>query len=140
MKIIKAGGGLVYRKGDDGLQVLLIKRNGMWDLPKGKLEKGETIEKCARREVSEETGIPLPGVIDFLVTTYHEYELNNQKVGKKTDWFLMNAGDPDPSLKPEENEGITEIRWVTADNGLGMVDYDNLVSVLQAFLKRKEAK
>lgn len=136
MKIIKAGGGLVYRKGNDGIQVLLIRRNGKWDLPKGKLEKGETMKECARREVTEETGIPLPDVIDFLVTTYHEYKMNNQTVGKKTDWFLMNTGDPDPSLKPEENEGITEIRWVSADDGLMMVDYDNLVSVLQAFLKR----
>jgi 8-oxo-dGTP pyrophosphatase MutT (NUDIX family) len=52
--IIKAGGGIVVNEQNE---VLLIYRRGKWDLPKGKLDDGETIEECALREVKEETGL-----------------------------------------------------------------------------------
>ena len=53
VKIIAAGG-LVTNENNE---LLMIFRRGKWDLPKGKLDKGETIEECAIREVEEETGI-----------------------------------------------------------------------------------
>ena len=55
-KHIIAAGGVVFRIEHEVVSILLIFRNGVWDLPKGKLEKGESIEMCASREVSEETG------------------------------------------------------------------------------------
>src|SRR3982751_3416807 len=53
-KIVKAGGGLVVNEEN---KILMIFRRGKWDLPKGKLDKGETLEQCAVREVEEETGL-----------------------------------------------------------------------------------
>ena len=73
---ISAAGGVLFNivEGLDEPKVLLIYRNGFWDIPKGKLEKGESIPQCAVREVAEETGSELPLIISDLGTTYHEYE------------------------------------------------------------------
>ena len=49
-------------------------RRGKWDLPKGKLDPGETLEACALREVREETGVGQLELIKFLLVTEHEYE------------------------------------------------------------------
>ncbi|MEX0639350.1 MAG: NUDIX domain-containing protein, partial [Balneolaceae bacterium] len=72
--IVEAGGGVVCRNHSGSIQVLLIYRNGVWDLPKGKLEEDESIAECAAREVAEETGIALPVVNDFLTVTRHGYK------------------------------------------------------------------
>ena len=53
-EIVKAAGGLVL---NENKELLFIFRRGKWDLPKGKLDEGETIEQCAIREVAEETGV-----------------------------------------------------------------------------------
>ncbi|MGF1670207.1 MAG: NUDIX domain-containing protein, partial [Balneolaceae bacterium] len=73
-EIIDAGGGVVYRfTENDNKEVVLIKRRGVWDLPKGKRELKETPEMCAVREVAEEIGISKPGLEKFIIKTYHEY-------------------------------------------------------------------
>jgi ADP-ribose pyrophosphatase YjhB (NUDIX family) len=108
-KLIEAAGGLVSNADDDWL---FIHRNGMWDLPKGKLETGESIEECAVREVAEECGIEEPTIIKLLRPTYHTYELNGQRILKKTYWYLMHSSD-DTELIPQTEEGISEVKWVT---------------------------
>ncbi|MEX0274790.1 MAG: NUDIX hydrolase, partial [Flavobacteriaceae bacterium] len=71
--LVTAGGGLVRnQKG----KVLFIYRNDKWDLPKGKLDKGETIEECAIREVEEETGVKDLRIEHLLKTTYHIFKRN----------------------------------------------------------------
>ena len=106
--LIDAGGGLVFNpKGE----FLAIKRNGIWDLPKGKLEKGEDFEMAALREVEEETGLKKLVMVQPIMSTYHTYQMGGQKVLKKTRWFEMHyPGKKDPVL--EEKEGITKHRWV----------------------------
>src|SRR5664279_3017377 len=69
-KLVKAAGGLVKNK--EG-EVLLILRRGKWDLPKGKLDDGETLPECALREVTEETGLTKIDIVDEISTTYHTY-------------------------------------------------------------------
>ena len=107
-KFIKASGGLVYNsKGE----FLIIKRNGIWDLPKGKAEKGETSAETAIREVSEECGITSLTIKHSLIRTYHTYTLNDTHILKETEWFEMftNAAE---KTSPQELEGITEVKWV----------------------------
>ena len=108
-KIIKAGGGLV-RNGEG--ELLLIFRRGKWDLPKGKLDEGETIEACALREVEEETGVKHLALGELISVTWHEYfdKWLNEDVIKETHWFRMNVAGV-PALVPQTEEDITAIEW-----------------------------
>lgn len=135
MKKIKAAGGVLYRKENSPSPVLLIKRNGVWDLPKGKLEEGESIPECAVREVAEEIGSSkLPNLKSFLCETYHEYHQERQKFGKTTYWYSMEAKQV-KGLEPERAEGITELRWEDPKRAIQLVGFDNLKTVLRAFLE-----
>ncbi|WP_336715115.1 NUDIX hydrolase [Chryseobacterium mucoviscidosis] len=107
-RIIEAAGGIVNNP--DG-EILFIKRLGKWDLPKGKMEKGESREESAVREIEEETGLSNVELVRFINTTYHIYiERNGDKVLKCTHWFEMNFDGEDTS-KPQLEEGITEVAW-----------------------------
>ena len=103
-----AGGGKVYNPKNE---ILFIFRNGKWDLPKGKLEVGENIKECAIREVEEECGISGLSINKPLQDTYHVYELNEQKILKRTYWFEMKT-DFNGNLTPQTEEGITQVVWV----------------------------
>lgn len=108
-KIIKAGGGLV-RNGEG--ELLLIFRRGKWDLPKGKLDEGETIEACALREVEEETGVKHLALGELISVTWHEYfdKWIGEEVIKETHWFKMDVAGV-PALVPQTEEDITAIEW-----------------------------
>lgn len=106
--IQKAGGGAVW---NDQNQLLFIFRRGKWDLPKGKLEEGESIEACAVREVEEETGIRKPQILKALPTTYHTYYEHGKHILKEAWWFEMKASGPQV-LNPQQEEQITETRWL----------------------------
>lgn len=104
--VIPAAGGLVLNQKEE---VLFIFRNGVWDLPKGKIERGETIKTAAIREVEEECGIFNLKLIKPLLTTYHIYFDNGNKL-KETYWFLMTS-DYQKELIPQIEEGITEVAF-----------------------------
>jgi 8-oxo-dGTP pyrophosphatase MutT (NUDIX family) len=104
LKVISAAGGLVF---NPKKEVLFIYRNKIWDLPKGWIEKGETIETAAIREVEEECGIFNLSILKKLITTYHIYEHKGIKL-KQTHWFLMHS-DYNKALEPQLEEGITEV-------------------------------
>jgi len=105
--IIDAAGGLV--RNENGLW-LFIYRNGKWDLPKGKIEKGEKIKTAAIREVEEECGISKLKIVKELPSTYHIYSLEEKTVLKRTYWFEMTCADASP-LVPQTEEGITDVKW-----------------------------
>lgn len=106
--VIMAAGGLVQNADGD---VLMIYRRGKWDLPKGKMEKGEDLEICAIREVQEETGLSEVEIQQFLVTTYHTYNDFGKQILKESYWYLMNAS-PGQTLIPQTEEDILSIEWV----------------------------
>lgn len=107
LPVVVAGGGMVHNnKG----KILFIYRNGKWDLPKGKLEKNETIEECALREVWEETGVENLKISEFITTTYHVFKRNNKLKLKETHWYKMTS-DYEGELKPEAGEGIKKVKW-----------------------------
>lgn len=104
--VVEAGGGVVEKDG----KFLMIYRKKKWDLPKGKKEKKETIETCARREVEEETGVKVK--IDHKIThIWHTYMQNQKYILKKTHWYAMTCKD-DAKMKPQKKEGITDLRWM----------------------------
>jgi len=107
-RIIEAAGGIVNKPNGD---TLFIRRLGKWDLPKGKMEKGESREESAIREIEEETNLQNVELRDFINTTYHIYiERNGDRVLKHTHWFEMFFDGEDTS-KPQLEEGITEVAW-----------------------------
>src|SRR5215203_2994091 len=106
--LIKAAGGLVK---DPSEAILFIFRRGKWDLPKGKVDAGEPIDQCALREVKEETALEKVKLGAPLVVTYHTYDENGKHILKETHWFLMHA-EGGQKLQPQEEEQITEIKWV----------------------------
>ncbi|MFS8082508.1 MAG: NUDIX hydrolase [Ginsengibacter sp.] len=110
-KIIKAGGGLVLNEMGE---LLLIFRRGKWDLPKGKLEKGEAIDECALREVQEETGLKKVTLSKPLGSTFHTYYEQTKWILKESIWFQM-ATNSEEQLIPQLDEDIIEIKWVTLD-------------------------
>lgn len=127
---IDAGGGLVYNEKGE---VLMIFRRGKWDLPKGKLDEGETLEECSVREVSEETGLEDLQLRDKICDTYHIYSQNNEQLLKHTAWYKM-SGSSEQKLKPQKAENIMEARWV-AEADLGPLvarSYEAIREVLRA--------
>ncbi|MGB8192359.1 MAG: NUDIX domain-containing protein [Chitinophagaceae bacterium] len=106
--LIQAGGGLVL---NPSKAMLFIFRKGKWDLPKGKLDDGESLDHCALREVKEETGLQHLRLIEPLLVTYHVYDENGKHMLKETHWYLMHATG-DQTVKPQEEEQITKIEWV----------------------------
>jgi 8-oxo-dGTP pyrophosphatase MutT (NUDIX family) len=127
--LVKAGGGLV-RNGEG--RYLFMLRRGVWDLPKGKLDPGETIEQCAVREVGEETGLQGVTLESPLLLTYHTYDENGKHILKETHWFRMSVSDT-KGLKPQLEEQITELRWIDA-SGLKEVlshTFPNIRDVIQ---------
>ena len=105
--MIVAAGGLVKNKKG---KVLFIFREGKWDLPKGKLDKGESMEDAAIREVEEETGVKGLKIVRYLQTTYHIFKRSGRYKLKKVIWFEM-VTDFDGDLIPQHNEGITKVKW-----------------------------
>jgi len=102
-----AAGGVVTNK--EG-KVLFIYRNDKWDIPKGKLDKGETIEECALREVEEETGVKGLKIENYLRTTYHVFKRKGKYMLKEVHWYAMKTNYKG-KLKGQKNEGIEKVKW-----------------------------
>ena len=107
LPVVVAGGGLVLNAQKE---VLFIYRNGRWDLPKGKIEKGESIEDGAIREVQEETGVEDLKITKFLQQTYHVFQRKGRYKLKVTHWYEMTT-NYSGELIPEEKEGIEKVKW-----------------------------
>lgn len=106
--LITAAGGLVQ---NEKKEYLLIFRKGKWDLPKGKLDKGEKLEDCATREVEEETGLKEVKLVKPLCVTYHTYHEGARFILKDSHWYSMKVQGTQ-HLIPQTEEDIHEIRWV----------------------------
>lgn len=107
--VIQAAGGLVV---NEKKQLLMIFRRGNWDLPKGKLDTGESLEECAVREVEEETGLKNVKLNSPLLVTYHTYHEGTRFILKESHWYTMRVKG-EQLLVPQTEEGILEIKWVT---------------------------
>lgn len=108
LHVIVAAGGLVYTPANE---LLLIHRLGHWDLPKGKLDEGETIEACAVREIEEETRAKNLTLEKPLLTTYHTYRQWGKHNLKESHWFLVKAAKK-TALTPQTSEDISQSIWV----------------------------
>jgi len=131
--VIEAAGGIVRnQKGE----CLLIYRHDTWDLPKGKIDPGETPEEAAVREVMEECGFSGLQLGSQVQNTYHIYEHKQEQILKVTYWYLMYSDQK--SLTPQLNEGITDLGWksVRDMNGVFENTYPNIELLLTEQLLR----
>ena len=127
-KEVNAAGGLVSnRRGD----VLLIRRGGLWDLPKGHQDEGEDIKVTALREVREETGVDRLKLRNLICVTDHCYRRNDIWHLKHTWWFDMLYTDP-VDLTPQREEDITKAAWVPR-SGLSPYLKNTYPSILEVF-------
>ncbi len=139
-KIIGAAGGLVQN--DEG-SFLFIKRLGVWDLPKGKIEKKESAENAAIREVEEECGLSGMEIIRPLDSTFHIYRspyltFPKNLVLKETQWFLMHYSGSEIPV-PQVEEDIEEVRWVAASELVEVMSntYRSLYEFLEKYLNER---
>lgn len=128
--IIKAAGGLVASAKDN---YLFIFRNKKWDLPKGKVEKGEKMKEAALREVEEECGVKISTNNEKLCKTYHVYTLDANIILKKTNWYSMTVKG-EPRLVPQKEEGITRACWLNKTELAPVIanTYPSIMDVLKA--------
>ena len=131
-QLIEAAGGIVFNtKGE----VLFIFRRGSWDLPKGKIDKGESPEAAAVREVQEETGLREVHSGALVDITYHTYrEKDQRRILKRTYWFRMET--PDQVLVPQTDEDIETAVWMSLPEFYSQerVVYRNIDDLLKKIL------
>jgi 8-oxo-dGTP pyrophosphatase MutT (NUDIX family) len=131
-KKIEAAGGIVQRK----QKFLVIKRKGLWDIPKGKIDKGEDAETACVREIKEECGIDGHRIMHPLVETYHCMKWNGEPAIKRTYWYML-AYDGPKATQPEVKEDITEATWMSRKKLLGIRTdtFGSITEVLDAFVE-----
>lgn len=112
-KNLLAAGGLIWNA--EKTHFLSMYRLGRPDLPKGKVEKEETFEMAATREVKEECGITEPEITTKIGSSFHIYQINQQSILKETKWFeMVYHGTATPV--PQEEENISEIKWTAKED------------------------
>lgn len=129
-RVIQAAGGIVL---NEKSEILFMLRRGKWDLPKGKLDKEESLEQCAIRETTEETGLQNVKIKKHILTTFHTYDENGKHLLKETYWYLLFV-EGNQILIPQATEQIVSLEWVSADS-LGKYlqnTYPSIVDVLKA--------
>ena len=131
---IEAAGGIVQ---NTKKEVLFIQRLGKWDLPKGKIEKGENPQVAAEREITEETGVKNLNLTEAICKTYHIYFAFEKWYLKTTYWFHFTTSGKQ-KLFAQAEENITEVKWIpTIDVKKPMANtYQNIKDVIATYFDK----
>ncbi len=124
---LNAAGGLVLTPKRN--RILMIRRGGVWDLPKGKIEEGENTEEAALREVAEETGCKELKLIRPFRITNHVFLRNQNRYLKTTQWYVMEA-PWEQSFLPQTEENIEKVSWVPIYTALRLFPIHPLIKDL----------
>lgn len=126
LKLIEAAGGIIINPNRN--KILFIYRRNKWDLPKGKIDEGESVRKAAWREVAEECGISTHLIDEHLCDTYHIYAHKDKWILKKTYWFIMSAEEE--KLTPQAEEDITKAEWIPIDKIYDVISEETYPMIL----------
>lgn len=133
---VEAAGGIVENTDEE---VLMMRRRGWWDLPKGHVEPGETHEQAALREVTEETGLDKIDILQFIGTTQHFYNTYSRWEMKRTWWYRMQHTGNN-KLIPQTEEDITEISWLKGKElwQAARSSFGTIRTIFDAYIQTKE--
>jgi len=134
-----SAGGVVVRRGAQGVEVCLINDGRYWGLPKGNVEPGERAEDTALREIAEETGLDAATlqIRASLPTSEYVYRRGGRLIFKRVHHFLVDATGQ-TELTPDPGE-ITEAAWLSFDDALERVSFRDTVTALREALTIVEA-
>ncbi|QUL98097.1 MAG: glycerate kinase [Candidatus Fermentithermobacillus carboniphilus] len=131
-----SAGGVVVRRGPSGPELLLIEdRFGVFTLPKGHVDPGETEEQAAVREVLEETGIKACIKGEIGVTRYRFFDDLGRPVEKTVRYYLMEPLSENP--RPQEGE-VSKAFWADARQLSRYPTYPNNRAILEKAIRRVE--
>ena len=128
---VKAAGGVVWRRRPgDGIEVALVHRPRYddWSLPKGKLDRGESFQDAAVREVEEEIGVRCALGDELSPIGYTDHKGRSKVVR----YWLMEAIDDHVF---EANDEVDEVRWLKGRKALGRLSYPRDRDVLNEALE-----
>lgn len=130
-----SAGGVVYKKEDDGLKILLIRNKDRYGFPKGNVERTEKKEDAAVREVKEETGIDAQ-IEEYLGNVEYWYRSSVDTIHKFVYYYLMRytGGEINP-----QKEEIEAAEWVPVENVMDMLSFDKDKKVFEIALKKLNA-
>ena len=127
---ISSGGVVVF-----GNTILLLKKfNGDWVLPKGRIEKDETLEEAALREVLEESGVKAK-ILNYIGLAQYKYKnfKEEEMVYKTVHWYLMKSNCMD--CTPQKKEGFIDAVFVHVDKAKDLVRYEDERNIILKGLK-----
>ena len=127
-----SAGGVVFRRRREGIRFVLIKAGGRWSFPKGNIEKGETPDAAALREISEETGLPSSGlrIVSPLPDVKYVFRWAGVLVFKTVQNYLVEL-TTDAPFKPQLSE-IEEVQWFAPDAARAAIGFKNAIETLEA--------
>lgn len=130
-------GGVVYRNGKNGLEILMIQdHKERWTIPKGHVEKGESLEQTAIREIGEETGLIDIKLGQKLDNIYFFYRKQGKLIFMTTCVFMVEAIGNSDALKRGDSEGIIDVKWFAANEALNLIEYKDTEKLFRMSLER----
>lgn len=128
MHYIFSAGFVLFHKQDGKLRFLLLQYPGKyWDFAKGKIEKGETKQEAAIRELKEETGLTATMMPGFQEDLEYMFKQKGELYRKIVYYFIAEADQEEVILSPEH----IAYAWLSYEDALAKLTYDNAKKILQ---------
>ena len=137
-----SSGGIVYKEEKDSLSILLLKDSkGKWTFPKGLIEEDEDSVICAQREIREEAGVDKVQFRKELGSVHYKYTFDGRLIDKTVFYYLFKLIG-NPTLKPQEEEGIQEVSFVDLRKARDIIGYEKtngpVLSQVEDFFSKKK--